>query len=135
MGVRQADSHLVPAARDLLALDDNHRIRALRADRWIYYPRATDAINRLQRLLDTPRRERMACLLLHGPSNIGKTLIVAKFVREHPAAYDPECGIERRPVISMQMPPAPDQRRFYRALLEVLGVPQGHNATLANLEY
>lgn len=109
----------------MLLLDDNQRIRALRVDRWIDYPRATEAINRLQRLLDTPRRERMPCLLLHGQSNIGKTLIVTKFVRDHPAAYDSQSGAETRPVISMQMPPAPDQRRFYRALLEVLGVPQG----------
>ena len=46
----------------MLKLDDGQRIRALRADRWIDYPRATDALSRLQRLLDTPRRERMPCV-------------------------------------------------------------------------
>lgn len=59
-------SHLTPAARELLQLDDAHRILALRADRWIDYPRAVDALARLQRLLDTPRRERMPCMLIHG---------------------------------------------------------------------
>lgn len=127
--------HLVPAARELLQLDDHQRIRALRADRWIDYPRAVDARERLQRLLDTPRRERMPCMLIHGPSNIGKTQIIAKFLRENPASYDQQRGVEQRPVISMQMPPAPDQKRFYRALLEVLGVPQSPNSTLATLEY
>ncbi len=75
-------SHLHPAARQMLDLDDEQRVRALRTDRWIDYPRATQALQRLQRLLDAPQRERMPCMLLHGPSNIGKTLIVAKFLRE-----------------------------------------------------
>lgn len=127
--------HLVPAAREMLQLDDQQRIRALRADRWIDYPRAVDALQRLQRLMDTPRRERMPCMLIHGPSNIGKTQIIAKFLREHPSSYDQQRGIEQRPVLSMQMPPAPDQRRFYRALLEVLGVPQSPNSTLVTLEF
>jgi len=127
--------HLVPAARDLLELDDQQRIRALRADRWIDYPRAVEALGRMQRLLDTPRRERMPCMLLHGPSNIGKTQIIAKFLRQNPARYDTQRGVECRPVISLQMPPAPDQGRFYRALLDVLGVPQAPQATLSTLEY
>ena len=127
-------SHLHPAARQMLDLDDEQRVRALRTDRWIDYPRATQALQRLQRLLDAPQRERMPCMLLHGPSNIGKTLIVAKFLREHPPAFDVVRGVEHRPVISLQMPPSPDQRRFYRALLTAVGVPQGPNSTLASLE-
>ena len=127
-------SHLHSAARQMLDLDDEQRVRALRTDRWIDYPRATQALQWLQRLLDTPQRERMPCMLLHGPSNIGKTLIVAKFLREHPPAFDAVRGVELRPVISLQMPPSPDQRRFYRALLTAVGVPQGPNSTLASLE-
>jgi hypothetical protein len=130
----KAERQLLPAARQTLQLDDERRIQALRVDRWIDYPLAVEALGRLQRLLDTPQRERMPCMLLHGPSNIGKTLIVAKFVREHPPEFDRRRGVERRPVISMQMPPSPDQRRFYRALLDVIGVPQGPSTTLASLE-
>ncbi len=78
-----------------------------------------------------PQRERMPCLVMHGPSNIGKTLIVRKFVREHPPAFDGSRGVERRSVIAMQMPPTPDQRRFYRALLAVIGAPQGPSTTHA----
>ena len=66
----------------------------------------------------------MPCMLLHGPSNIGKTLIVAKFLREHPPTFDVVRGVEHRPVISLQMPPSPDQRRFYRALLTAVGTPR-----------
>jgi len=131
---QESGRHLLPPARQMLQFDKQRRIQSLRVDRWIDYPRAADALDRLQRLLDTPRRERMPCMLLHGPSNIGKTLIIAKFLREHPPTFDEGRGAEIRPVITMQMPPSPDQRRFYRALLDVIGVPQGPNATLASLE-
>lgn len=43
--------------------------------------------------------------------------------------FDPLRGVEQRPVISMQMPLTPDQRRFYRALLSVIGAPQGPSST------
>lgn len=127
-------AHLHPSARQMLELDDVERIQALQHDRWIDYPRATEALQRLERLLSTPEKERMPCMVMHGPSNIGKSLIIAKFLREHPPDFDGHRGTERRPVISMQMPPTPDQRRFYRALLSVVGAPQGPSSTLATLE-
>ena len=74
-------AHLGQAARAQARLGDAERIQALRRERWIGYPRASEAIRLLQRLLETPPRERMPCLLVHGDSNIGKTLIVRKFDR------------------------------------------------------
>ena len=127
-------AHLHPAVREMLALGDSQRIQALQRDRWIDYPRASEALGRLERLLNTPQKERMPCLVMHGPSNIGKTLIIAKFLRAHPPGFDQQREVEQRPVISMQMPPTPDQRRFYRALLSVVGAPQGPSSTLATLE-
>lgn len=116
--------HLHPGVRDLALLGDAERIGPLQRERWIDYPRAGEALGRLLRLLRTPERQRMPCMMLHGPSNIGKTLIIAKFLREHPPVFDERRGVERREVIAMQMPPTPDQARFYRALLFELGVPQ-----------
>lgn len=126
--------HLHPAARQMLALPEDKRIQALQVDRWIDYPRAIEALHRLRRLVEMPQRERMPCMVMHGPSNIGKTLIVRKFVREHPPAFDGSRGVERRSVIAMQMPPTPDQGRFYRALLAMIGAPQGPSTTLASVE-
>ena len=128
-------THLHPAARVLAGLEDAQRVRSLQRDRWIDYPRATEALRRLERLLQTPERERMPCMVMHGPSNIGKSLIIAKFLREHPPQFDRHRGVERRAAIAMQMPPTPDQSRFYRALLFELGAPQSTSATLATLEH
>ncbi|WP_250470168.1 MULTISPECIES: TniB family NTP-binding protein [unclassified Caballeronia] len=85
--------HLLPAIRPQAQLDNASRIQSLLRDRWIDYPRATQALDTLERLLATPRRERMPCLVLHGDSNIGKTQIIAKFRRQHPDEFDDRLGV------------------------------------------
>jgi hypothetical protein len=127
-------AHLLPAARQQAELGNDERILGLLRDRWIDYPRATQALQQLERLFETPRRERMPCLLLHGDSNIGKTKITAKFRRAHPSEFDEKSGVERCPVVAMQMPPTPDQHRFYSGLLVELGAPHNAASGLAALE-
>ena len=85
-------AHLLPAARKQAELGNDERIIGLLRDRWIDYPRATQALQQLERLYETPRRDRMPCLLLHGDSNIGKTKITAKFRRAHPNELTNEAG-------------------------------------------
>src|ERR1700675_2599153 len=127
-------SHLLPATRSQAQLEDKARIQFLLRDRWIDYPRATQALEQLERLFGTPRRERMPCLLLHGDSNIGKTKITAKFRRTHPNEFDDRTGVEQCPVVAMQMPPTPDQHRFYSGIMFELGAPHNASAGLASLE-
>jgi len=127
-------SHLCTATRCEAMLDHRTRIRSLQRDRWIDYPRATEAIQRLERLLNAPQRERMPCLAMHGDSNIGKTLIVSKLRREHPSTFNDLKGVECRQIIAMQMPATPDQHRFYAALLFELGAPHSMTASLSSLE-
>jgi hypothetical protein len=127
-------AHLLPAARKQAELGNEARIYGLLRDRWIDYPRATQALQQLERLYETPRRERMPRLLMHGDSNIGKTKIMAKFRRAHPNEFDDRSGVERCSVVAMQMPPTPDQHRFYSGLLFELGAPHNAGAGLASLE-
>jgi len=127
-------THLLPDVRSLAKSDDNVRILALARDRWIDYPRATQAFELLDRLVKIPPRQRMPCVLLYGDSNIGKTQVIAKFERRHPPEYDEEAGVEHRTIVSMQMPPTPDQSRFYTSLLFELGAPFNAAAKLSVLE-
>jgi hypothetical protein len=109
-------AHRLPAARKQAEFRNDERISGLLRDRWINYPRAMEALQQFERLYETPGRDRMPCLLLHGDSNIGKTKITAKFRRTHPNEFDERNGVERCSVVSMQMPPTPDQHRFYRGV-------------------
>ena len=77
-------AHLAPEAHAVLDLPDEQRIAFLAEDRWIDYPRARKVLQELERLLACPRRTRMPSLLIHGESNIGKSMIIQKFLRDHP---------------------------------------------------
>ena len=56
--------HLNPAVREQALLPDDERVEAMQRDRWVDYPRAIEARLRLERLLGTPERERMPCMVL-----------------------------------------------------------------------
>ena len=126
--------HLDPAVRALADLPPQERIERIRADLWIDYPRAREALARLDELLLFPKRARMPNLLIFGASGMGKTMIIEKFARAHPPVLDLVTGIRVRPVIAVQMIPSPDERRFYHRLLAVIGAPPPSRATLGQLE-
>lgn len=56
----------------------------MRADRWIGYTRATEALTQLEGLLTLPGKQRMPNLALIGATNDGKSMIIEKFRRDHP---------------------------------------------------
>ena len=73
-------------------------------------------------------------MVLHGQSNIGKTLVIRKFQRAHPDSFDEIRGVAQRTIVAMQMPATPDQHRFYSALLFELGAPHSASAGISALE-
>jgi hypothetical protein len=126
--------HLNAVARVQAELGDAERIQAMYGARWVPYPRAQRALDRLNFLFNFPKCARMQGLLLFGDSGIGKTMVVEKFLREHPNQFDQDAGIERIAVLSIQMPPAPDEKRFYTQLLAALGAPEGNENQLHRIE-
>ena len=93
----------------------------MRADRWIGYTRAAEALGRLETLFTWPSRQRMPNLLLTGPTNNGKSMIIEKFRRAHPPVSHPDR--EEIPVLAVQMPSDPSVGRFYTVLLAATGAP------------
>lgn len=125
--------HLQRSARVWADEDGASRVRRIRTDRWIAYARAEAALAAIEDLLSFPRRTRMPNLLLVGPTNNGKTMIVEKFRRSHPpteAAHAPD-GVANIPVVRMQMPPGPDESRFFAAILDALGLAAWRSDTVA----
>lgn len=82
-------SHLHESTRRVARLPAAERLAHARADRWIGYTRAVQAVARLEELLAWPGKQRMPNLLLIGPTNNGKSMIVEKFRRSHPPAPAP----------------------------------------------
>jgi Bacterial TniB protein len=123
--VSRDSAHLHDSVRALLEENDQSRIRRIRADRWVGYARADAALSAFEALLSFPKRTRMPNLLLCGPTNNGKSMVLEKFRRAHPplgADLSSE-GIASIPVLKIQMPPGPDERRFFGAILDALALP------------
>src|ERR1700677_4386063 len=129
------DSHLTAGAAALLFETDERRIRAIRSRRWVLYPRAKQALDRLRALLDQPRGTRMPSVAIYGDSGMGKTMIMKRFRDQHLPSFNPLTGTLRTPVLAMEMTSRPGERRFYaRELLAQLGAPQRPRADIAQME-
>ena len=127
-------SHLAPSAASLLSRTDSDRIAAIREERWITYPRARLSLELVDELLDRPRTTRMPSLAIYANSGMGKTMLMERFRRAHPAVYDRG---ERRlisPVLTLQMVSHATERRFYGQLLAAIGVPFVPRATVLEME-
>jgi type II secretory pathway predicted ATPase ExeA len=69
----------------------------------------------------------MPNLLIVGETNNGKTMLVNRFKKKHPAIDNP-CGDGIVvPVLLIQAPPVPDEGRFYNTILEALFAPYKTN--------
>ena len=118
-----AYEHLDPSHQLTAELSDQERVDWVRAERWISHPAAEMALAAMEDLLTYPQRNRMPCLLVHGRTGMGKTMILRKFGRDHPRVIDPRVGVARTPVVLMQLPPEPAEIPFYEELLCALGLP------------
>jgi hypothetical protein len=127
-------SHLLPATQSVALQPDQARIAHIRADRWIGYTRARQALVRLDSLLTHPKRQRMPNLLIVGPTNNGKSMIVEKFRRLHPPVPRGTSEPDRVPVLTVQMPSGPDIKRFYTLILHALGMPTYPHQNVAQKE-
>lgn len=114
-------SHLIPESRRIAKLSDAERIKRIHADRWIEYPLAKAALDRLEQLLAWPAKQRMPNLLIIGPTNNGKSMIIEKFRRKHCGITPREYESKAIPVVVVQMPSDPGIARFYVRLLSSMG--------------
>lgn len=124
--------HLHESIRATALLPGPERLRRLRSDRWIGYTRAGQALEQLEQMFSWPERERMPNLLLIGPTNNGKSMVIEKFRRHHPAVSLPDR--EQIPVLVVQMPSEPSVSRFYVGVQAAMGAPVRPRQRIAELE-
>ena len=78
----------------------------------------------------------MPNLLIVGETNNGKTAMLSRFVRQHPPREsdggEVASGI---PVIAMEAPPVPDERRFYAEILRQVFAPFRASKPVGQLQY
>lgn len=116
-------NHLLPSVQAIAALSAEERMDKLKQDHWIGYTQAEQALVKLEDLFRHPKRVRMPNMLIIGPTNNGKTMIVEKFKRHHLPYESKDQSHLVVPVLMIQMPSAPTIKRFYATIITSLGSP------------
>ena len=127
-------SHANATTTELLGLSAQQRIRAIRSERWVSYPRVQKTLQILDQILDYPRTTRMPSIAIFGNSGMGKTMLMGKFCADHPPGVDAETERHRTPVLALQMTSRPGERRFYAQILDALGAPHNPGARIVDAE-
>jgi DNA polymerase III delta prime subunit len=125
---------LTPKTVELLKLSDEKRIESILSFKWLPYSFAMDTLGIMKDLRDYPKSDRMPNLLLVGDTNNGKTAILKRFAQQDgnkPFAKE-DTGTLTYPVLYVQAPPEPDERRFYDIILESVYAPYKVNDRVGN---
>lgn len=115
--------HLSPEVAAWLDLAPQQRIQKLNAAQtgwFISYPRAIDALQRINTIIATPPSNRPRNLLIFGDPSIGKTQIIKAALRSHPPVHDDR---SRWPILFIDAPPVPSETTLYDEILSTLNVP------------
>jgi len=99
------------------------RILRIRKAKWIGYSDAKKILDKMNDCVEYPKSHRMPNILIVGDSNNGKTALLNRFNQSHLAFIDEEKQSVRNPVLMIQAPPEPDEKRFYNAILQKLFAP------------
>ncbi|MGO9377481.1 MAG: TniB family NTP-binding protein [Dissulfurispiraceae bacterium] len=112
---------LIQEAAELLWSPDDERIKYIKTDKFIMYPKAESILLKMEDLLNEPKKSRMPCLLIIGDSHNGKTSLIKKFERLHlPTDGREEPTIS---IVFVQAPITPDPNGFYDAILDTILIP------------
>jgi acetolactate synthase small subunit len=98
-------------------------IAKLRGGIWVQYTRAQQILEQLEDLYNAPRVHRMPNLLIVGETNNGKTMIARRFLERHRPDIHIPGETSAVPILLVQAPSAPDESRFYNAILTDLYAP------------
>lgn len=115
--------HLTTKTAALIEGSNEQRISYIQAFKWIPYLRAESILGKMQDLLCFPKSDRMPNILLVGDTNNGKTAILKRFASKNGPYPQQSDGTLKWPVLYIQAPPEPDEKRFYNNILDTVVSP------------
>lgn len=116
--------HLHPKTEEFInSCSELERINHLKKPKWIGYTGAKEVHKKLEELRNYPTNLRMPNILLIGDSNNGKTAMLNRFAMMNSSYVEAETQELFLPVLMVQAPPEPDEKRFYNVILDSLHSP------------
>jgi hypothetical protein len=133
--------HLHPDIAHLATADRAIRRAAILTDRWVSYPAAEDAIERMFGILEMPPRLRMPSVLFWAAPNMGKSSIQVYFLSLVRARYQSATEPEEKDkpwraegVLRVEVNYELTEKRFYGDVLRRLKAPRPIEATASRLQ-
>jgi hypothetical protein len=123
-------NHLHETVKKIALLDNNERIKYIREVKWIGYSKAKEIFEKLDDLLEYPRIDRMPNLLVTAETNNGKSVLARRYCYLHKPKLTEDSVKLIVPVVYMEAPPNPEEKRFYNVLLKELNAPFKINDTV-----
>lgn len=121
--------HLHPDIRHLATAELPVRKACILTDRWVSYPAADDAIDRLFEMVDMPPRVRMPSILFWAHPNMGKTHIQKHFLELYAARGTGGDGTSRGAVLWLELNDGLTEKRLYLDILTTMGAPAPDTTT------
>lgn len=125
--------HLAENLKDFVKISTKEeRISYAKEFKWIGYTKARNILEKMTDLTTYPKGHRMPNILLVGESNNGKTALLKKFSKSNPSYIDEKTSKIKCPVVLIQSPPEPDEKRFYNAILNAILAPTKTSEKIEN---
>jgi hypothetical protein len=109
--------HLRSEVRPLLSRPVEERIYGLEKDVYTQYELGDLILLKMDRLLSMKKSCRPLGMLISSPSGNGKTTVLRIFALQHQAVITEEV-----PVVSLQAPPSPGEKRFLGEIVKSFGL-------------
>jgi len=124
--------HLNPDVAEIAREDNAYRIDFIRKDRFIAHARAEEILSELDMLMNLDDAVRPQGRLLAGYSLMGKSSLVAEFVRQHQADDNPSGDAAQVPVVCVQYPESASGS-IYGEILGALNAPMPSRARVQDI--
>jgi hypothetical protein len=126
--------HLFEDTATVMGKSVDEKVEYLRKDFFLEYPKASEIVQKLDDLISYPQVSRMPCYLIIAEPNYGKTGLVNHFCKNHPPSDNLPGEHIKFPVLMIQAPVVPDEKRLYQTILRKLKCPFNNNTPPSMLE-
>lgn len=141
--------NLKPKAQSLLNESDEERIKYIKRNKWVNYPKAQDIFNILEDLKKYEKdKSRISSILLVGASTNGKTTLLEEFINKYPS-YDNYVKYNQNiseeflndynamgvPIIYIVAPAEPSETRLYSQILHIIDAPFNEGMTISKKQH
>jgi hypothetical protein len=117
----QQYQHLGKSAVEVIELSSEERINRMQGKRFTEFPRCRVILDLLHEQIQQPAGTIKPNILIWGGPGQGKTTIMKKHLRDHPAVFNERDGVRMMTVVGMEMPPMCDVKWLYSQMLRAIG--------------